>query len=201
MKLSPYIKVTIIGMNGWGKTTLCKHYLEHTSSLIVLDPKWEITLPNALITQNPRDMLKYRRVIYRPPLDCDPVEAGDQAGGVALKRTNTCLWIDEAAIVSPGQRIGRNLRAAIVMGRSKNVGIWAATQRPKDVHNLLFSEAWAYFVSGSLIETDEAKVNSFVSGYAGVKKVLKRFEFYCYMKGENEGKIIRVPPNRASVRG
>ncbi|WP_020374110.1 ATP-binding protein [Sulfobacillus thermosulfidooxidans] len=191
--ISPFEKITIIGINGWGKSFLALSFLNRVPSLIIVDPKHEITIKDVPITSNPKDMLVYPRIIYRPTGAQDPIEAGDQAGGCALLRGDTCLYLDEAAILAPGQRIGRNLRAAIILGRSKNVGVWAATQRPKDVHNLFFSEAYAYFVAPYLITDDARKVMGFVRGYEEFHaKDWPKHTFWFYRKGEKEGKVFRV---------
>lgn len=193
MTIGPQEKVAIIGPNGSGKSYLGLGYVGQMDSAIVHDPKQEIALEGFVVTSTPRDLLVYPRVIFRPDWLMDPVEAGDIAGWAALKRNGTCLYLDEAAMVAPGQRIGPWLRAAIITGRSLGVGVWAAMQRPMNVHNLLLSEAWVYLVSPFLLAGDKAKM-------AGLVKNLEtfcnaewpRYTFAYYRRGESTWQAVRA---------
>lgn len=192
-KVSPYEKLTIIGENGSGKSRLALGYVQHMPSAIVYDPKHEISLKGFVITTDAARLWTGARVIYRPSGEMDPVEVGDILGRAVLDRKNTCLYLDEAALIAPGQRIAPKLRAAIITGRSLKIGIWASTQRPIDVHNLFFSEAHAFFVSPNLIGGDAQKVRGFVRGYAEFTgKHWPKHTFWFYRKGEEKGKAVRA---------
>lgn len=188
-------KVTIIGPNGTGKSYLALGYVQKMPSAIVHDPKHEIELPGFEVTEDPRDLLRKPRLIWRPPLLADPLKVGDMCGYAALTRGNTCLYLDEAAYVTTSAQIGRWLAAAIRMGRSKGVGIWAATQRPKDVHNLFFSEAWVILCSPLVVGFDRDKIRGFTGeDFASVvTKEWPPFTFYMVRRGQKTGRMIRVP--------
>jgi len=193
MTLSPQEKVAIIGPNGSGKSYLALGYVGQMASALVHDVKSEIDLPGFAVTDNPQDLLRYPRCIYRAPLLGDPVEAGDILGWAALKRHGTCVYLDEAALAAPGQRIGPWLRAAIITGRSLGVGVWAAMQRPMNVHNLLLSEAWAYLVSPFLLSGDKAKVAGFVKNVETFcSQPWPRYTFAYYRRGEDTWQPIRA---------
>lgn len=187
--------MTFIGPNGTGKSVLALFYIQQMASAIILDSKHEITLSGFTVTADPREMGRLARVIWRPDDTADPVETGDLAGWYAKKRKHTCLYLDEAALVAPGQKIGRHLRGAIITGRADGVGIYAATQRPKDVHNLFFSEAWAYFVSLLVTSFDREKILGFV-GEDFLKHIhlaeSMSYAFYAVRRGEKPGRIIRL---------
>ncbi|AEJ41354.1 hypothetical protein TPY_3202 [Sulfobacillus acidophilus TPY] len=187
-------KVTIIGPNGSGKSFLALGYVAHMPSVIVHDPKHEIELPDFVIISRAEDMLRHPRVIWRSPQLADPVDAGNWAGYAALQRKHTCLYLDEAALVTTANRIGPWLRAAIITGRSQGVGVWAATQRPKDVSNLFFSEAHAILVSPLLVGFDVEKVKGFVpEDYLSLRnKEFPPFSFYAVRRGEKHGRLIRA---------
>ncbi|POB11433.1 hypothetical protein [Sulfobacillus sp. hq2] len=192
-KISPYEKVTIIGENGSGKSTLALGYVKNMPSAIIHDPKHEVQLPNFHITENPRDLLRFARVIWRSPGDMDPVDAGNILGEAVLTRKWTCLSLNEAALVAPGQRMGPKLRQAIITGRSLKIGVWAETQRPVDVHNLFFSEAHAYFASPNLIKSDAQKVVGFVRGYDEFSsQTWPKFTWLFYRKGEGTAQILKL---------
>lgn len=188
-------KVTIIGPNGTGKSYLALGYVAKMPSAIVHDPKHEIELPGFKVTEDQRDLMREARVIWRPPVLADPIQVGNVAGYAALMRKHTCLYLDEAAHVSSSTRIGPWLRAAITMGRSDEVGIWAATQRPVDVHNLFFSEAWVILCSPLVVGFDRDKIKGFTGDdfISIVRKQWPPFTFYMVRRGEKTGRVIRVP--------
>lgn len=188
-------KVTIIGPNGTGKSHLALGYVRHIPSAIVHDPKHEIELPGFTVTEDRRDLMKYAQVIWRAPLLMDTQVVADALGYAALTRTATTLYLDEAAYVTDSHRISKWLGAAIRMGRSKNVGIWAATQRPKDVHNLFFSEAHVIAVSPIVVGFDREKIRGFTGDdfETVCNQEQPQFSFYVIYRGEKTGTVIRVP--------
>jgi hypothetical protein len=158
-------RVTIIGPTGSGKSVLALSYVCRAASGIVLDVKHEITLPGWAVTTDPQELWTTPRLIWRPAGTMDPIVAGGLAGAAALARGETVLYLDEAALVAPGQRIHDHLRAAIMTGRSRGVAVWAATQRPVLVSNLLFSEAQAFFAAPLTLASDRQKVAGWIPGY------------------------------------
>jgi energy-coupling factor transporter ATP-binding protein EcfA2 len=187
-------KVTFIGPNGTGKSHLALGYCACMPSAIVHDPKHEIELDGFVTSSDEAVLLTEPRVIWRPPLLADPIAVGDVAGYAALKRQHTCLYLDEAAYVSTASRIGRWLSAAIRMGRSAGVGIWGATQRPKDVSNLFFSEAWVIICSPWVVGFDQEKIRGFVGEdfRSIVTKSWPEYTFYMVRRGEKTGRMIRA---------
>lgn len=158
-------RVTIIGPTGSGKSVLALSYVRRAASGIVLDVKHEIALPGWAVTTDPQELWTAPRLIWRPAGTMDPVVAGGLAGAAALARGETVLYLDEAALVAPGQRIHDHLRAAIMTGRSRGVAVWAATQRPVLVSNLFFSEAQAFFAAPLTLASDRQKVAGWVPDY------------------------------------
>ncbi|PSR33024.1 MAG: hypothetical protein C7B46_11520 [Sulfobacillus benefaciens] len=205
--ISPNRHCTIIGPNGVGKSVLARWYAGKMPSIIIVDSKHDTpALPGFVVSEDPKAMGRTARIVWRPPRLADPIQTGDLAAWYALQRGATCLMLDEAALVAPGQRMGPYLRAAIITGRSPGVGVWALTQRPKDVHNLFFTEAWAYFVSPWVSGVDMDKIQGFLPEEFGTKrqKLLanvpaeaSRYAWYVVERGQSRGNIIRVPQKEA----
>lgn len=195
MEISPAHHAAFIGPNGSGKSYLALGYVASVTSVIVHDPKREITLPGFPILENPADLYRYPRVIWRPPALSDPLTTADAAASAAIRRGHTLLYLDEAALAAPGQRIGAWLREAFLAGRSRGVAIWGATQRPKDVHNMIFSEAWAFFIAPTLAGFDRAKVRGFVGEDFEplCQKLWPPYTFLAYTRGQPAGTPIRAP--------
>lgn len=205
--ISPYRHCTVIGPNGVGKSVLARWYAEKMPSIIIVDSKHDTpAIPGFVLSENDRIMASTPRVVWRPPRLADPVETGNLAAWYALQRGATCLMLDEAALVAPGQRMGPYLRGAVITGRSPGVGVWALTQRPKDVHNLFFTEAWAFFVSPWVTGIDMDKIQGFLPDEwtSRRQKVLamgmsavNQYAWYVIERGQSHGKFIRVPSKEA----
>jgi hypothetical protein len=187
-------RVTFIGPNGSGKSFLALGYVAKMRSAIVVDPKHEIELPGFRISHDPVQMRLSPRVIWRPPGTMAERDVADAAGYAAMCRNNTTLYVDEIGAVCNATAMGDWLKAAIRMGRSKGVGVWGATQRPKDVHNLWFSEAWTLLVSPLLAGFDRDKVRGFVADdyIQLVTQEWPPYTWYLYHRGNRTGEMIRA---------
>jgi hypothetical protein len=77
-------------------------------------------------------------------------------------RQSTVLYIDELTKLAIGRRTLPILADFMRLGRQINKGVWYATQRPKDVPALFFTETEHWFVFDLRWEEDRDKVASFM---------------------------------------
>lgn len=127
----------------------------------VIDAKHDFTLGDAPIVRsfNP----KLERQIIRVPLGAGEEELWDSAIWAAWDRGNGILYVDETTLLTPARVIRPSLGAAIRTGRSRGLGVWCGSQRPKDIPSAIFTEAEHFFLFQLTFEADREKVVSFTS--------------------------------------
>lgn len=188
--------VTIMGQRGSGKSTVALGYVSQMPSAIVVDTKGEIMLPDWLVTEDPAAMGENARVIWRPPLLADAAQAADVAAYWAYRRGATCLYFDELGESAKQGRLGGWVRACYWRGRTRGVGVWGATVRPKQVDNAAFSEAsWLWVaLHPQLPAFDADKVAGFVGpDYRDMRqRAWDPFTWYVYRAGQEHGAVVSL---------
>lgn len=156
--------VFIAGMTGSGKSVLAEVYLAGFENVAKLDTKGEVFERRAkgqpvwrglvegkdyTVIERLEDLnyLDTKKVIYAPA----PHELEHDYYDAFLKwcydRHNTQVWIDELMEVAPSpQKYPYNLKAIYTRGRSRNVTIWALSQRTLDIPAIVISQTTHFFI-------------------------------------------------------
>lgn len=80
------------------------------------------------------------------------------------RKGDRILVIDEGTLVNPSvRRLTPALGKAIRTGRSRNLGVWFGSQRPKDIPSAVFTEAEHFFLFRLTWKGDRDKVLTFTS--------------------------------------
>lgn len=166
-----------VGRTGSGKTVLAKYIVRNWPSLVVYDEKAEITLTNAHITSDIRQIANadVGRFVYRPPIEAIANNKArkqllEDFFRVIYERKNTVLYIDEIyAVAENAQSFPYWLRAILTRGRSRNIGVIALTQRPAFIPNFFISEAEHIFTFNLSLEQDQTKMAFFIGDQAYAK--------------------------------
>lgn len=163
INIRPDERVTLIGMTGSGKSTLAQYLLADEPRVVFVDPKSEMDS----VAWNAREydgnaynqLLKGRpgRYILRAPIDQDYERYFEQF--YTLGRL--IVYIDEVYGVTAGRtRAGNWLTALYTRGRSRQIAVWAATQRPRWIPLFILSEANWLFLFRLQLEADREAVAS-----------------------------------------
>jgi len=102
----------------------------------------------------------------------------------AFKKRNVTIYCDELAVMAERYPESMSILKEIALtGREKNVSLWNATQRPRGIPKIFFTEAEVFFIF-RLQDNDD---RDHVAGYTGeeVKDKIPRFQFW-YYRGEDE---------------
>lgn len=143
-------RVFVVGTTGSGKSFLLRKLSAAQPYVIVLDPKHQWTWGQerpaygpGIITNRLDLVMRWDEpapVVYRPPYD-------EQRAGCPeffmwlFERRNTICVVDEVISITPPVNIPREFAICIQQGRSRNVGLWMATQRPSRIPIPILSES------------------------------------------------------------
>jgi energy-coupling factor transporter ATP-binding protein EcfA2 len=160
-------RVFICGKTGSGKTFLARHLTRNLKRMIVLDGKGTLTDWDLQPWDRyARDLLKNQdpvraRVLW--DIGQDPDEFWSDVMTQCYSAGDCTLYIDEVyAIVPPMTKVPDILWALYTRGRELGIGVWAATQRPKNVPMVCMSEAEHYFSFRLMLEDDRSRMSEFM---------------------------------------
>jgi len=129
--------LSIVGMKAAGKTTLTKFYLKSLTSLIFIDPTWQLDGFGYVIHYPDRldaAFREWKKIVYQPiPMT---TEAYTQVFDSCLGLYNYTLGIDEIdKFAKPRWYICDSLKELINRGRRQGIGLICNTRRPHLIHN------------------------------------------------------------------
>jgi hypothetical protein len=200
-------RATVIGATGTGKTTLCRYLVEDPAKRcsVVYDAKISDAITRWQTTQrffDSFDLLQRSeedRLVYRPSFgESIDAAAQDDFFGWIYWRRYTRLYIDEATALQGGVNPSWNLQACLARGREHGVSTVIATQRPKRVPLILFSESEHFFIFRLNLIEDRLRVYE-LTGIDPVEQTsLENHEFFYYsaLTGQRSN---RLKLNPASV--
>lgn len=169
-------RVFIAGKTGSGKTLLAMSLLYTARRLLVIDSK------DGLQDWNLEDLKNIKQIDSRKDYRLRVVD--DEKAIEALERLydvgNGVVYIDElTALVPTSKEPPRSFTNIWSRGRSRNIGAWASTQRPKSIPLLTISEAEHFFIFRLQLEADRQRVAEVVGEFA-LKPVRDKHGFYYY---------------------
>lgn len=200
--------VFVAGMTGTGKSFLCEHYLAHYGNVVKLDTKnvvdecrrmgkpiWAGLVENRDYTVvRSLDELEYvetPNIIYAPDFAEQTPDTYDILCDWIFRRENTTLWIDEFTDIGTASFCPTNLRRLYVQGRSKNVGVWACTQRPTGIPVISMANSKHFFVFDLNMPDDRKKIAQ-ITGQPEMLTMPTGYNFWYYRVGEKKAVKARL---------
>lgn len=209
-------QVLIIAAMGGAKSTLAATLTLDVPTLVALDEKGALRLPNSRLIELPRYSadgpgreawerqlrahLRYRdgketdRVVIRPNvLDVDGYDAHDAIFHAVYERRGTLLWIDEiGATGATPQRVQPWLRALGSRGRTRPVSVWTCSQSAFGLVPAILRRNATYTIFGPIEPWDARDIP-----YRGIELATtlprKRGQFLVYVAGEAEPYRLHLP--------
>lgn len=194
--------VLITGMTGTGKSYLCEQYLKGYNYVVKLDTKdetgerrseglspWKGLKENrdyqVCYSLDMLDDIDCHKIIYVPPYDEQNEDTFNTFFRWIFERGNTILWIDELMSVGTVQRYPRELGRIMQQGRSKNVGVWACTQRPSGIPSIVPASCSYFFVFDMALPQDRKKMVE-TTGMVEMYDMPTGFNFWYYKMGDRK---------------
>ena len=200
--------VLVCGATGTGKSILAEYYLRGYQYVIKLDTKDETAerrkkgLPLWEGLEEGRDYtvcsnfeeldeIETDKIIYCPPFYEQTEELFNQFFDWVFLRENTIVWIDEVMGLATSYKMPRALLRCYTQGRSKNVGLWACSQRPKGIPAIILSNSDYYFIF-NLNNINDRKTIYDMTGMKEMLTLPKDHNFYYYKVGEEKCVLARL---------
>lgn len=172
--IPPNKHVFVCGMTGTGKSYLTEHYLAGYEYVVKLDTKdetgerldagedvWDGIDSRELTVVYTLDDLyaaETKKIIYVPPYDEQDDAHFNAFFDFCFARQNTIIWIDELMSIGTSHKYPRGLGRVYTQGRSKNVGIWACSQRPSGVPSIATANSTYFFVFDMMLQADRKRL-------------------------------------------
>lgn len=194
--------VLIVGMTGTGKSFLAENYLSGYDFVVKLDTKnetderlregrsaWKDLKENEdfTIVRN-IDLLddcETNKIIYVPPYEEQNEDTFNQFFKWIFERENTIVWIDELMSVGTSARYPKELGRLYQQGRSKNVGIWACSQRPSSIPLIVGANSSYFFTFDMALPQDRKRMVE-ITGMPELIEMPTGFSFWYYKMGDRK---------------
>lgn len=176
-------RVIFAGRTGSGKTVLAKHLLKRLNRVIVIDPKHTFRLEGYEIRRSLPAQGSDFRIIYRPRMQDDDGLA--LVLSQAMRGKYVTIYVDELATLAEMFPVSTVVLQDIARtGRERHVAIWAATQRPRGVPKVFFTEAEVVFLFDLRWEDDRKHIAQFIGPEA--EEEIERYTFWYYTTEDSE---------------
>ena len=188
----PTDRAAFVGQTGSGKTTLAQELCKLRPYVVALDPKGMLHWKGYEVYQRLESLVKSDKpkLIYRPVYDelQDP-ETMDLFFQWVFRRRNTTLYIDEVYAIARGDVYPFHLGACLTRGREVGVVVYAATQRPARVPQIIFSESEHVYCFRLKLPQDRERISD-ITGLDPEALSLPKFcFFYAPQDGEPAGPL------------
>lgn len=194
--------VFVCGMTGTGKSYLCEQYLSRYEYVVKLDTKDETDERYSMglspwdnleegkdftVVRNFEDLdeVETKKIIYAPDYENQTQEEFDRFFKWIFNRGNTLLWIDELMSIGTVNSFPKQLGRLYTQGRSKNVGIWACSQRPSAVPSIALANSNYIFCFNMTLPQDRKKLVE-TTGMKKMDELPKGYNFWYYKMGDSK---------------
>ena len=188
MKYHSNHRIFVTGKTGWGKTWWAMHAIfPKLTRVLVHDRKFKLKGYPAVYCHILQDIVVAwqkgkNKIVYQP---YNPgVEDFDELCHLIFQRGNCVLIVDEVKSYTQVNKIPYWLDELYRLGRERNTGVIALSQRPMYVHNTLISES-DYIIAFHLeLEGDRKKIAETVGKEAFKLGELGKFHYLEYSPEE-----------------
>lgn len=184
-------RVFFCGASGSGKTTMALQLVTPYAEWTVIDPKQDIALP-----QIPIRSTYYARIprqILRASLDTknERGEYDAMCENIFNARRGGIVYNDEITATTNASRLSPGLGKLVRMGRGIGIGMWSASQRPRDVPTALLTEALHFFIFRLSNPDDIKRIAAFTD--PRVIAHMPRIDYECLYYSVKGNKLLRIP--------
>lgn len=190
--------VAIVGTTGSGKTVIARHLLHGMRRVIVLDPKHEFMSPGFKLGRALPIIRREFRTVHRPMRGLGGDIIMRDLVGDALKAKNVIIYVDELATVSDYFPLTRDMLQEVArVGRSRNVSIWTATQRPRWVPKTFFTESRVMLMFSLMSKDDRDHMAGFLTEDA--RQQINLHNFWYHRAGMLQPALLKLDLHKRRI--
>jgi len=188
----------IVGKTGSGKTTLARFLLHSFPRVAILDNKGLIFWPEYYRVTKRSELVeamhRYAKVVYVPSIYGDS-EENDYFFDLIYAMGNCAVYVDEVYSCCNRDELPPSYKAIITRGRERGISCLSATQRPKLIPQILFSESEQFYIFELRLEVDRAKIASTVD--IAEEEIPKKKHVFYY---SDIDKDVTIGPLKLSIQ-
>lgn len=194
--------VLVCGSTGSGKSYLAEQYLKSYNFVVKLDTKdevserrkhglsaWDGLVENKDFTVirifDDLDACDTDKIIYCPDYYDQDEELFNSFFDWIFRRENTIVWVDELMQIANSYKCPRALSRCYTQGRSKNVGIWACSQRPSGIPVISLANSDYYFIFNLYNNNDRKRLYD-MTGMQDMLELPQGHNFWYYHMGDSD---------------
>lgn len=194
--------VLVAGMTRSGKSFLCEEYLARYKYVVKFDTKhevderreknkniWSELKENEDFTVcyhlSGLDEIKTDKIIYAPAFEEMNEDVYNEFFRWVYERENTMLWVDELMSFTSANSYPLELKRLMIMGNSKNIGVWACTQRPSGIPSIVTANVSYIFCFNLNLPADRKKIVD-ITGCPEMLEMPGKHNFWYYGLGDTK---------------
>jgi DNA helicase HerA-like ATPase len=187
-------------MTGSGKTTLARYLLQGRlrnsqtrKYKVVADYKGKIDWPEYERHTSLKSLVKSKTpsLLYRPTYgESQDTETIAAFWEWIYRRGGTTVYVDETTAITNGNTYPYHYGGCFVRGRELGIEVWSATQRPKDIPQIVLSESEHSYCFRLRLDQDRERVEQ-TTGISrdAIASLEKQYFLYARLDGNVQGPL------------
>ena len=203
-----------VGKTGSGKSylalALLREMVRRKWPIVIVDPsafwmganpKWETKGPGTI--EKPRLVTRFDPKaavqLYVPKIPGWTDPGLDALMDAVLRRGKTVLYFDETVGIATANQFSSEFGRVVTQGRKHEVAVWAATQRPTRVPEILLSQAEHWAIFRVITPNDRKKIREYTGSKVTAQQRLEPFYWFYWSQSSDDATLMAPIPKHGRL--